>query len=941
MLKKISVLFIVLICLDTIAVAADINFNDSGADHLWTNSANWIGGAIPNNSATGAAFNFNATTVEITSDTNASCKGFMLGMYGVTNSAEITGGTMNCSWLDVGRANQNGGNGTLQILAGNITVTGNLKVPTQFSTMINPANMGSGHIDLLGGVITCGVFSMGNQQIGDGGGIGTMYVTHGKLLVNGNQKAVLQGYIDSGYITTYPSFGMFNLDYNIMNVGYTTLTATHSGQAQTPVPDDGGVNISPHIQLSWLPGTTIDSFDVHFGTATIPPFVGNQNEANTTYNPGQLQYDTTYYWQISEISEGEKIEGAIWSFTTGAPPAPATDPNPADGALNINAFTEVQWIVDARAQTFDIYFGATNPPPFIGNFDEATYYHGSLTPNTTYYWQVDQINSSGMASGPLWHFTVAPLSKGDVNGDWFINYLDIEALAMQWLNVDCMLPSWCSNADMNNDATVDLGDYTKLANKIASAKPNVIIFYTDDQGWAESSVAMIKDMPESRSAFFQTPALDAMAQAGMIFSNAYAAAPTCTPSRVGLQFGKTPARLQYSVVHDRLAFDRGIDLKDQLSIPQMVAAADADYVTAHFGKWGYSSRGPDHAEYHQSDGNTNNGEGDYLNVQNQTPLPADDPKRINSITARADLFMEEQVAAGKPFFMQLSHYAVHVDHQALEATVDKYRHLGQSAAPKYQDEATYLYAAMIENLDSALGHLRAKVEALGITDNTYIIFTSDNGGGFRGNGPLKGGKAFVWEGGIRVPMVVCGPSVMKNTYCDVPVAAWDFFPTINEMLHGDPLPPAHDGGSLVDLFVKGNNGVVVRGTNELIFHFPWYASAPPVSAMIDGDYKIMMSLNNGEYRLFNLKEDIGEENDLKNTMPVLAQQMYERLNQYLTDVDAEDVEDMRQARENEVQGYIDTELAKPNPDPLRLQTLYDALDEFEQNRHLDMDGNIF
>lgn len=470
-------------------------------------------------------------------------------------------------------------------------------------------------------------------------------------------------------------------------------------------------------------------------------------------------------------------------------------------------------------------------------------------------------------------------------------------------------------------------------------RPNIILFFTDDQGWADTSVRMMQHRADSRSYFFRTPALELMAREGMVFSNAYASAPTCTPSRAGLQFGKTPCRLRQTVVHDRLAHDRGIDCKDQLSIPQMIKSVDPDYVTAHFGKWGFHPRPPEHAEYDQSDGNTNNGEGDYLSVGKRTPLPPDDPKRILSTSRRADAFMEQQVKTGRPFFMELSHYAVHTRHAALSETIEEYRTLRRPDDKKYRGEKALVYAAMIENLDTALGRLLRKIDELGIQDSTYIIFTSDNGGGFGGNGPLKGGKGSAWEGGIRVPTVVCGPGVLKASYCDVPIAAWDFFPTINALVGGKPLPSQHDGGSLVDLFRKGNKGQVRRGTKEFIFHYPWYGSLPPMSVLRDGDYKLVMSLNNGEYRLYNLADDIGEQNNLREKMPDRATKLHKRLLEYLEDVDAEDVEDMRQARKKEVEGYRRTELQKDNPDQERLRGFERALQMFEGNRKLDLDGN--
>ncbi|MBI9017072.1 MAG: sulfatase-like hydrolase/transferase [Phycisphaerae bacterium] len=934
------IIIVLLICLAANVIAADVSYTGNGDDHLWTNAENW-NGPIPDDSSVGASFNKEGTEVEITNGVNAACKGFMLGMYGVTNSATISGGGLTCSWLDIGRANQNGGNGSLTITDGNVTVSGSVKLPTQFSTMTNIDKMGTGHIDLLGGTLTCGSFYMGNQQVGNNGGIGTMEITHGTLVVNGNQTALLQGYINSTWITFYGGGGDYELDYGVKNSGKTTLSAVSTGQAFNPKPNHNAANVPIDKVLNWSVEATTGSVNVYFGTADPPTFIRNQPLTEKTYAPGQLAYNTTYYWRIDQVDGQDELQGNVWSFKTEGPPAQAMNPEPANSGNGINPNIKLSWTDIPDSDSYDVYFGDSNPPAFIGTQDSNVYDPPMLSANQIYYWRIDSQNQHGKTVGDVWSFTVSNFPDGDINGDWFVDLQDLKLFFSHWLEEGCQLSNWCSNADANQDSIVNLLDYRMLQSQFSHRKPNIIIFYTDDQGWAETSVPMAQGRADSCSDFLQTPALEKMAQQGMVFSNAYSCAPTCTPSRAGIQFGKTPARLKYSVVHDRLAHDRGIDLKDQLSIAQLVKSIDSEYVTAHFGKWGFSPRSPDHAEYDQSDGNTNNGEGDFLSVQDRTPLPPDDPKRIFSIADRTDAFIEEQVAQGKPFFMQLSHYAVHVDSMALAETIEKYRNLPAASDPKYRGEDAYVYAAMIENLDTALGRLLQKVEELGIKDNTYIIFTSDNGGGFRGNKPLKGGKANLWEGGLRVPTVICGPGVLKETYCDTPIAAWDFFPTINEIIGGQPLPAEYDGGSIVDLLMKGNDGNINRGTKELFFHFPWYGSAPPVSAMRDGDYKLMMSLNNDEYRLFDLSTDIGEENDLKYAMPDLAQQMHERLLQYLEDVDAEDVEDMRLARINEVQGYIQDELAKPNPDPARIQSLQEQIEVFQRNRLLDMDGNIF
>lgn len=461
----------------------------------------------------------------------------------------------------------------------------------------------------------------------------------------------------------------------------------------------------------------------------------------------------------------------------------------------------------------------------------------------------------------------------------------------------------------------------------ASDKPNIILVFTDDQGWGDTSVRPMAGIQQSRVVDYQTPALERMARNGMVFSNAYACAPTCTPSRAGMQFGKTPCRLRQTVVHDILARERGVDCKDETSLAEMIKTVDPEYVTAHFGKWGFHPRSPGHAGYDESDGNTNNGEGDYSDVKSREPLPEDDPKRMFSVTERATDFMTRQAQADRPFFMQVSHYAVHVGLAARSKTLAKYSQL----APGKESHAAY--AAMVEDLDSALGMLLEKLDELAIQNKTYVIFTSDNGGGSpQGNRPLRAGKATLWEGGVRVPMVVVGPKVKRGERCDVPVAGWDVYATVNDLLGGDRLPAQFDGGSLRSVLEQGNEGEIDRNTPELIFHFPWYGRTLPMSTIRDGDYKLVMNLHTNDVRLHNLARDLGETRDLSAQEPKVTERLRNRLLTYLADVDAEGLDDMFDARIRELNSYISREKNRPNPDESALERHRRALDETRQAR---------
>ncbi|MEE8451837.1 MAG: sulfatase [Thermoguttaceae bacterium] len=427
-----------------------------------------------------------------------------------------------------------------------------------------------------------------------------------------------------------------------------------------------------------------------------------------------------------------------------------------------------------------------------------------------------------------------------------------------------------------------------------SGRPNIILFFTDDQGWADTSVPMMAGRADSRSDICRTPHLGRMAREGMVFSNAYSPAPVCSPSRDSILYGQTPTRLHHSILLGKANCP-----PDALTTPRAVKATDPRYITAHFGKWACSPRTPEEAGFDVSDGRTDNWHGDWRTVDgHKETLPEDDPKRIFSVTQRANAFMEKQVETGRPFYMRISHYAVHVGHDALKETVEKY-----VLAGRRKDEA--LYAAMTEDLDTGLGAVLDKLDSLGIADNTYVIFTSDNGGGFHGNGPLNGGKASLWEGGIRVPMVVRGPGIEPGTYCDVPVVGWDFLPTFCDLAGNSGPPPERlDGGSLRSVFENGNLGNVDRPVEPLIFHYPWFDNVP-MSVIRLGDYKLVKDLNTNRFRLFNVARDIEERKDLSESMPELAKRMHEQLTDYLDDVNAEKLEDLRTWREETLRGWME------------------------------------
>jgi len=473
----------------------------------------------------------------------------------------------------------------------------------------------------------------------------------------------------------------------------------------------------------------------------------------------------------------------------------------------------------------------------------------------------------------------------------------------------------------------------------ASSSPNIVLFYVDDLGWTDTSVHMIKERADTRSDYYRTPNLERFAREGMIFSNAYAPAPVCTPSRSSMLYGMTPARLRNATLNTDAAKKKNLGV---LSIPQALKQADSSYVTAHFGKWHMPYITPTGVGYDVTDGPTGNGEGD-LDDNNQ-PLPEDDPKRMFSLTDRTEAFMEKQARAERPFFVQVSHYAVHVGHASLPATREKYRRLprGKKCTDRdYEDPATFEseeircnwilnYAAMIDDLDRTFGDLLSKIEELGIGDNTYVFFTSDNGGGLRGNDPLRGAKADLTEGGIRVPMVVRGPGVLKDAYCDEPVVGWDLLPTFSDLAGATAaLPDVLDGGSLRSVLEQGNDGSVARASDALVFHFPWY-NMEPESAIRQGRYKLLKNLDTRSLSLFDLSRDPEEQNDLSRTMTDKVAELHDQLNGYLEEVNAEDVQALRKGyRKRVVEEWI------PNWEE-KVKTLRKEVEEGAEDRTAEL-----
>jgi len=432
-------------------------------------------------------------------------------------------------------------------------------------------------------------------------------------------------------------------------------------------------------------------------------------------------------------------------------------------------------------------------------------------------------------------------------------------------------------------------------------RPNIIFLLIDDQGWTDLSSRMDENIEDSTSDYYETPNIDRLARQSVRFANGYSPSPICAPSRASYLTGKSPQQLRMTdIPESRPGSRRFTDLyagkrlippqplyglpDEEITIAEIIRdRVDADYATAHFGKWHLAGGGPGRHGFDIHDGSTGN-----HNVAAHSEDP--NPKDVFGVTGRAIAFMKSQVHSKRPFFLQLSHYANHVPLAALNETIEKYK-----SKPKGERHTNPVYAALNENLDSSVGSLLDALEELGIRDNTYIFYTSDNGGSKNiknpstNNLPLREGKTWVYEGGIRVPFMISGPGLEPGR-SDIPVIGWDFYPTFCAILQcRGALPNGIEGGNLMPMLRGEDSTVERRHGNALVWHFPHYLTAKgssPQSAIRVGDFKLIRFYHDQQSELFDLKNDIGETIDVAAQYPDLAARLEKQLSAYLSDIGA-------------------------------------------------------
>lgn len=410
-------------------------------------------------------------------------------------------------------------------------------------------------------------------------------------------------------------------------------------------------------------------------------------------------------------------------------------------------------------------------------------------------------------------------------------------------------------------------------------RPNIILMLADDQGWNGTSVAMHPDVPGSRSDVHKTPNLEKLAVQGMRFSAAYSPAPVCSPSRISILTGRSPAALHWTKAAPPEASRQLIEptnvksvSESEVTLPELLR--DVGYATAHYGKWHIRGGGPAKHGYDDSDGDTGNEEAFKYTDPN--------PVNIFGMVKSATAFMEKSKKAGKPFYIQMSWNALHGAGNANKATLTKYQKLNLGNEKRTQ------VAAITEDLDAGVGFLMKTIDDLGLSESTYLIYTSDNGAGGGGRRPLRGGKGDVYEGGIRVPFIVRGPGVKANSWCHTRIVGYDLLPTFCEWA-GVPaakLPKAVEGGSIAKVISEGQ-GAVKRPRDGLVFHFPHYQGDTPHSAIIVGELKLIKFYEDNRILLFDLAQDLSEQTDLSKKRPENTARLEKQLNDYLKAVNAQ------------------------------------------------------
>ncbi len=426
--------------------------------------------------------------------------------------------------------------------------------------------------------------------------------------------------------------------------------------------------------------------------------------------------------------------------------------------------------------------------------------------------------------------------------------------------------------------------------RLDNDKPwNIVFIIADDMGWNQTGYG--------GSDFYETPNIDSIARSGMIFTQAYAPAPTCSPSRAAILTGKYPARLHLTeyIPGDSYPWAklRAPKMVDRLPLEEVTIAEmlkPAGYVSAMIGKW-HLNKDKNYKPGRPGDPGSQGFDFVHTTVKPEDDAnPNEDAHHAVEITDEALNFLDKY--KDKPFFLYVAHHVVHRPIMEHADLIFKYQE--KRGSDKLINNP--IMGAMIERMDTQIGRLLKKIDDLKLTDNTIVVFFSDNGGynKLQAQDPLRGGKSMLFEGGIRVPFVIRWPGVIKpNTVNSTPVCGIDFFPTFAEIAGIKNLPKNIDGVSLVPLLTK--TGSIER--KALFWHYPHYHrfGYMPSGAIREGRYKLIEWYEKSFFNeshpvsLFDLESDLSEKNDISEKMPEKTKEFWEKLKQWRKDVGAQEM----------------------------------------------------
>ncbi|WP_215225097.1 sulfatase [Echinicola shivajiensis] len=451
--------------------------------------------------------------------------------------------------------------------------------------------------------------------------------------------------------------------------------------------------------------------------------------------------------------------------------------------------------------------------------------------------------------------------------------------------------------------------------KEGEKKPNVLFVLVDDLGW--------KDLGYSGSTFYETPNIDQLAEEGAVFTDAYSACPVCSPARAAIMSGKTPAQLNLTdYIPGNRSFGPHEDqkltshpFKLQLDLEEYTIAEsfrDAGYKTMIAGKWHLAEEEKYYPQFQGFDINkganrTGHPAGGYFSPYKNPELTDgyEGEYLTDRLTDEVISFIEQNKEA--PFFAYLSFYTVHLPMQGKPDKVEKYREKLQKTDfsnkefdkngktwVKQQQNMPH-YAAMVESMDENVGRILATLKKLKLDENTIVVFTSDNGGMATSNRtdniptsnlPLRAGKGYLYEGGIRVPMVIKYADKYKGKSYDFPVSGIDFYPTLLDLAH---LKPAQAMG-LEGISIKPLLENKEQEERPIFWHYPHYSGGlggRPAGAVRMGDYKLIEFYEDMHCELYDIKNDIAEKNDLSIKHPEKVKELRKKLHQWRSKVNAQ------------------------------------------------------